>query len=166
MNNLICTVNGKKKNIKILDGDNLQLDGQVRGYSFLKISDYSYLLKIGNRVYDVIINEHHHDSYTFLIDGHYVETTVRTTLEEKANDLLKLRQKKSHHDLIKAPMPGLVLKLKVKVGDLVEQGDSIIILEAMKMENNLKSPASGRIKDIFVKEGEAIEKDTMLLTIE
>jgi pyruvate carboxylase subunit B len=63
-------------------------------------------------------------------------------------------------------MPGLILKIRKNVGDKVEQGESVIILEAMKMENDLKAPASGQIKKIFVTEGSAVEKGSALFSIE
>jgi biotin carboxyl carrier protein len=64
---------------------------------------------------------------------------------------------------IKAPMPGLVLKIVAAEGDEVKKGDSLIVLEAMKMENMIKSPADGRIKNIPVKQGDKIEKNTVLV---
>ncbi|MBE0570913.1 MAG: hypothetical protein IH618_05145 [Ignavibacteriaceae bacterium] len=66
---------------------------------------------------------------------------------------------------VKAPMPGLILRIKKNVGEKVEQGESVIILEAMKMENDLKAPASGIIESIFVTEGSAVEKGFNLFTI-
>jgi biotin carboxyl carrier protein len=63
-------------------------------------------------------------------------------------------------------MPGMVLRLKKRVGDTVEMGESVVILEAMKMENDLRSPSSGIIKEVIVKEGVSVEKDSILLTIE
>jgi biotin carboxyl carrier protein len=62
-------------------------------------------------------------------------------------------------------MPGLILKIKKNVGDKVEQGESVIILEAMKMENDLKSPSSGIIEKVFVSEGSAVEKGTALFSV-
>ena len=70
-----------------------------------------------------------------------------------------------HHLNVKAPMPGLILKIKKNVGEKVEQGESVIILEAMKMENDLKAPTSGIIEEVFVKEGSAVEKGFNLFTI-
>jgi biotin carboxyl carrier protein len=67
---------------------------------------------------------------------------------------------------VKAPMPGLILKIRKKAGETVEQGESLIILEAMKMENDLKAPASGIIKSILVSEGSAVEKGVVLFSIE
>ena len=71
-----------------------------------------------------------------------------------------------HHMNVKAPMPGLILKVRKKVGEQVELGESVIILEAMKMENDLKSPASGIITELKVTEGMPVEKNTLLFSIE
>jgi biotin carboxyl carrier protein len=63
-------------------------------------------------------------------------------------------------------MPGMILKIKKKVGDEIEQGDSLLILEAMKMENDIRSPVSGKVKEIKIKEGQAVEKGISILVIE
>jgi biotin carboxyl carrier protein len=64
---------------------------------------------------------------------------------------------------IKAPMPGLVLGLNVTVGQPVAKGDSLLVLEAMKMENLLKSSTDGIIKKICVAEGDKVEKNQVLI---
>jgi biotin carboxyl carrier protein len=64
---------------------------------------------------------------------------------------------------IKAPMPGLIIDLKVKEGDLVKQGDQLLILEAMKMENILKSHGEGKVKTVKVKKGDTVEKGQVLI---
>lgn len=64
---------------------------------------------------------------------------------------------------IKAPMPGLVLKIMVAEGAEVKKGDSLLVLEAMKMENILKSSTDGMVKKIYVAKGDKIEKNTVLL---
>lgn len=64
---------------------------------------------------------------------------------------------------IKAPMPGLVLNILVSEGDEVKKGDSLLILEAMKMENMIKSPTDGVIKKISVKQGDKVEKNEGLI---
>ncbi|EAZ81294.1 acetyl-CoA carboxylase biotin carboxyl carrier protein subunit [Algoriphagus machipongonensis] len=64
---------------------------------------------------------------------------------------------------IKAPMPGLILDLKVKPGDEVKKGDVVLILEAMKMENIIKSPGDGIVKSIKVKLKESVEKNQVLI---
>lgn len=67
---------------------------------------------------------------------------------------------------VKAPMPGLVLKIMVKAGQEIKKDEPIIILEAMKMENVLKSPTDGVVKDVCVEQGDAVEKNTVLIAFE
>jgi biotin carboxyl carrier protein len=64
---------------------------------------------------------------------------------------------------IKAPMPGLVLSVLVSEGDEVKKGDSLLVLEAMKMENMIKSPTDGIIKKITIKQGDKVEKNEVLI---
>ncbi|MDO3628995.1 acetyl-CoA carboxylase biotin carboxyl carrier protein subunit [Mucilaginibacter sp. BT774] len=64
---------------------------------------------------------------------------------------------------IKAPMPGLVLKLLVSEGSQVKKGDNLFVLEAMKMENIIKSPADVTVKSIKIKPGDKVEKGQVLL---
>ena len=67
---------------------------------------------------------------------------------------------------IEAPMPGLILEVSVAEGEEVKEGDTLLILEAMKMENVIASPREGIIKKIAVKQGEAVEKKHVLITFE
>ena len=67
---------------------------------------------------------------------------------------------------LKAPMPGLVLKVLVEPGQQVAKGDPVIVLEAMKMENVIKAPGDARVDTITVGNGTAVEKGQLLLTFE
>lgn len=67
---------------------------------------------------------------------------------------------------VESPMPGNVWKILVKEGDVVEEGDTLLILEAMKMENNIASDYSGKVKRIFVKEGSFAQAGTLMVEIE
>lgn len=64
---------------------------------------------------------------------------------------------------IKAPMPGLIIDLKIKEGGVVNAGDVLLILEAMKMENIIKSPGEGIVKSVKVKKGDSVEKGQVLI---
>ena len=66
---------------------------------------------------------------------------------------------------IKAPLPGTVIELKVNVGDTVKQGDVVLVLEAMKMQNNIESEFNGTVTSITVKQGETVMEGAVLLTI-
>ncbi len=67
---------------------------------------------------------------------------------------------------LKAPMPGLVLKVPVEVGQEIAKDDTLLILEAMKMENVVKSPTAGKIKQVKIKEGDAVNKGQVLIEFE
>ena len=66
-------------------------------------------------------------------------------------------------NFVKAPMPGLIIELKVKQGDTVKQNDPLLILEAMKMENVIKAPGDGVVKHVKVQKGNSVEKNQVLI---
>jgi len=68
--------------------------------------------------------------------------------------------------LLKAPMPGLVVRLEVEAGQTVPPGGGVLVLEAMKMENELRSAAGGRVRAVLVKPGQAVEKGQALVEFE
>jgi biotin carboxyl carrier protein len=90
------------------------------------------------------------------------------TLQDPRKKLLAAamsRQRKSAGNLIKALMPGKVLKLLVKEGEHVEEGQPVLILEAMKMQNEYTAPASGRVSCIHAEEGTILEIYSPLITL-
>jgi biotin carboxyl carrier protein len=83
-------------------------------------------------------------------------------LKEMGIDTQAVRKVKD----LKAPMPGLIREIKVKEGDVIQAGDAVLILEAMKMENVLKAPAPAVVKSIKVQSGDKVEKNTLLILFE
>ena len=167
MNDFIISVNSSKFDVEIINENQLNLDEEKINYELIQVNEYSYLLKLNNEVFELTSEKINSDQFKVLVSGNNFDITVRTALQEKAFKLLESSSAhQSHHTNVKAPMPGLILKIKKSVGEKVEQGESVIILEAMKMENDLKAPASGVIEYIFVTEGSAVEKETILLSID
>lgn len=70
------------------------------------------------------------------------------------------------NNAVKSPLPGVITEIKVKVGDAVKAGDTVVVLEAMKMANNLDAEKSGKVTAVLVKEGESVMEDTPLVVIE
>jgi pyruvate carboxylase subunit B len=68
--------------------------------------------------------------------------------------------------VVTAPMPGTVISIKVKVGDLVKAGDALLILESMKIQNEIPASRDGKIKEIHVSEGKSVKRMEPLITIE
>ena len=68
--------------------------------------------------------------------------------------------------VIAAPMPGKIVRVLVKVGDEVKEGQGLVVVEAMKMENELKAPKAGKVTELVVKEGQAVESGAKLVVVE
>ncbi len=66
---------------------------------------------------------------------------------------------------ITAPLPGIIVDLKVKVGDTVREGDELAVLEAMKMENSIQSPSSGTVRSVNVLTGDTVSEGTVIITL-
>jgi biotin carboxyl carrier protein len=126
----------------------------------------TFRLRIDKKFYDISTIKIDSEKIAVTIDGYTYEAQVRTALQEKANKVIEQTGSAHHTKDVKAPMPGMILKIKHQSGDKINNGDSVIILEAMKMENDIKSPSTGIIKEIFVKEGTPVEKGAKLFAIE
>lgn len=166
MNDLIVSVGNKKRTIGILPDDKIILDGKEFNVNLSKVSDYLYLIKINECVYEVTTVKKSSNEFFFTIDGRNYEVTARTALQERANEVLKQKELHAKIDSIKAPMPGLILKISKNIGEHINIGEPLIVLEAMKMENEIRSPSSGTITEIHYKQGDSVEKDAVILKIE
>ena len=142
-------VNGKKLPFELIRQDN----GRVLFRTGTK------LYKIDNVVVDGI-------NVSFSLNGKFYKTTVKDEQELLLEKLGFDTSVAASFGQLDAPMPGKILELMVKEGDDVEEGDSVIILEAMKMENELKAPASGTVIAVNVAQNDNVEKNQPLLEIE
>jgi biotin carboxyl carrier protein len=105
-------------------------------------------------------------TYTLRIDGHKFTVRIHDYYERLVQELGL--QVGGHHkeNIVKAPMPGLVLNVLAAPGQAVQKGDALLILEAMKMENVIKAPADGVVKVVPVQKGQAVEKGALLVEME
>ena len=167
MNEFVVTVNEKKKPVSILNDTELKIENKKCSYEISHVHNNTYLLKCGNNYFEIVADKVNNEHFSVLLNGYHFDAVVRTALQEKAIHLLEEAQTTVHHQFeVKAPMPGLILKVKKQDGDTILQGESIMILEAMKMENDLRAPSSGIITKISVEEGKAVEKGDKLFLIE
>ncbi len=166
MNEFVVDIANNKHSIKFVEELKLVFNEEPIEIDFSKINEHVYLLKIEDKVYDITVVFSDRDKLGFLIAGNYIELKVKTKLRDKAEEVLKNKSKENHLRDLTSPMPGLLLKILKAEGDEVKLGDNLVVLEAMKMENNLKSPATGKIKKIFKKPGSPVEKDDVILSIE
>lgn len=141
-------VNGEKINLDIHSdgGEHFHILHNQKGYraEIVKVdaNAKSVVVKINGNTHTVLLK----DKFDLLLD----KMGMSQAAAHKVNS-------------IKAPMPGLIIDLKIKAGDTVSQGEPLLILEAMKMENILKSPGDGVIKNVKVKKGDNVEKGQILI---
>ncbi len=166
MSEFVITYNQKKHTVKIIDSSKVEINGRTLNVELTEINKHSMLIKLGNIPFEAAYNSHSNGNYEFLIEGSYFNINIRTKLQDFANEIISKKESAKKMHECRAPMPGLINKVLRKIGDSINIGDPIIILEAMKMENELRSNYSGIVKEIMVKGGEAVEKDAIIMTIE
>ena len=105
------------------------------------------------------------NSYDVEVDGEVFNVKILPTGYMEMEPSTQ-KVKPSMEGALTSAMQGMIVKLKVKVGDNVNEGDTVAVLEAMKMENDVKADKSGQITDIFIAEGDTVEKDDVLMVIE
>lgn len=102
-------------------------------------------------------------SYQIKVNNNSYHVDISNNLDILIKDMGFAIGSTKHVNSIKAPMPGLILEINIEVGQEVKEDDSLLILEAMKMENIITSPRDGIIKSISAKKGDAVEKNQLLI---
>ena len=160
------------KEFQVRFSNNDKTTGFINGKSFaldiLKENPSTYHVLWNNKSYNTEIDKFDTETKTISIkiNGRKHELV----LKDRFDDLLKemgidtnfIKKVKD----IKAPMPGLVFNILIHEGDAIKQGDALLILEAMKMENIIKSPVNGIIKKIHITKSNAVEKGQLLISFE
>lgn len=124
------------------------------------------LVTVGDEVHRVVARrEAARGTYTLRVDGWTVQAEA---LDERQRAILALQASAGPQGPapLVAPMPGLVVRVAVAIGDEVAAGQGLVVMEAMKMENELRAAAAGRVKTVRVSPGQAVEKGTVLVEME
>jgi biotin carboxyl carrier protein len=164
--NYIATVNDKEYTIDIIDEKNILLDGKPVEIDFEAVQNqpvFSLITK--GRSYEAYVGDTD-DLWEILLRGNLYTVNV---VDEREQRLLNaaggtVADRGEFH--LKAPMPGLIVSIPVVEGQEVEKGDVLIILESMKMQNELRSPKDGTIARIKVAVGDSIEQKATILSVE
>lgn len=140
-----------------VDGNEFLVDGKKTGRT-------NYSLIVDNRSFEIEV-DNSEDEYRVLVDGR----SYRIQLVDERR--LRVGGAQAGLDVqgrqnITVPMPGKVVAVLVAEGDAVEKGQGLVIVEAMKMENEVRSPITGAVKEIKVKPGDTVEGGAALLVVE
>jgi len=123
------------------------------------VNDHEILLNVDGKIHNAIICSNT-TSHTVYLNGH----SFKLEKKSAAQILSGVREKHAIRD-IKTSMPGRIVKVLSQEGDLVEEGQAVLILEAMKMQNEIKSPQSGTLTQLKFKSGDSVEAGVVLFTI-
>jgi biotin carboxyl carrier protein len=142
----------------------LTIDGARHVVDAVPLDHGAVSLLIDGRSYDVELDEAG-DEVQVQVEGQLLVVDVA---DERA---LRLRAGAAGFTVtgkvtVSAPMPGKVVRVLVRPGTAVSEGQGLVVVEAMKMENELKSPKAGTVVEVFAKEGSAVEANAKLLTVE
>ncbi len=124
------------------------------------------LFRTGTKLYKIDNIEVNERNVAFSINGEYFETTVKDEQELLLEKLGFHAGAAVSAGSLNAPMPGKILELLITDGDNVDEGQPVLILEAMKMENELKSPSNGVVSKLHIQQGDNVEKNQLLIDIE
>lgn len=148
-----------------LKDDKFLIDENHLDWDVLPIDKNSFQVIHNSQTYTAhIVNvDYETKEFTFQINGKIINLNLKDKMDILLEELgmSDLAQVKINE--VKAPMPGLISEILVKEGQEVKQGESLIILEAMKMENVIKSPGDGTITEIKVQKGTSVEKNQILI---
>ena len=135
----------------------IKLHEDPKGFSYIVWKNKKYML-------DVI--EKKQNRYTIMVNGVWHSFTVETPVSLKRKRYLEQQVDASAAVSIEAPMPGKIVDIKVKVGQKVKQGDGLITVEAMKMQNEFKSQNAGVVSEVCVSVGDSVEGGVVMVVVE
>ena len=162
----ITTLDGKEYLIEVIDEHHVSVNGRVQEVDFETISGQpAYSLIIDGKSYESYVYETE-DGLQVLTRGRQYNLTVEDERERRLRAAAGAGVAETGEFHMKAPMPGLVVSILISEGDRVEKGQVLLILESMKMQNELKSPKAGTVERIRVKQGETVEQRQALLSVQ
>ena len=149
--------NGKSVYRVSVDGNEFLVDGKKTGRT-------NFSLIVDNRSFEIEV-DNTDDEYRVLVDGRNYRIYLvdeRRVRVGAAQSGLQFQGRQ----MVSVPMPGKIIAVLVAIGDAVEMGQGLVIVEAMKMENEVRSPISGEVKEIKVKPGDTVEGGALLVIVE
>ena len=161
----ITTIGEKEFSVEITDDHHIVVNGKTYQVDFVSVS--------GQPVYSLIADGKSHEAFVresdegwqVLLRGRLYPVNVEDEREKRLRAAAGGGVAETGEFHLKAPMPGLVVAVPVEEGQQVKKGQVLIILESMKMQNELKSPRDGAVSRIKVKQGESVEQKQALLSV-
>ena len=160
-------VNGEDHEV-LLDPNGVHIDGEDIAAHVSPIEGTPVrMVTIGNEVHRVVVRAGgSRGAYILWLDGHRFDVEALDERTRAIREISGAAAGPTGPAPVIAPMPGLVVRINAQVGDEVQAGQGLVVMEAMKMENELRAQVGGRVKAILVATGTAVEKGTLLIELE
>lgn len=161
----IATVRDQEFTIEIDPDGRIHINGEPYEVDYRRLPSGGVTSLLMNHRSVAAVVEERVDHWEVLIEGELYTVKVQ---DERAYRLERLRSSGMGIDgeaMITSPMPGIIVAVRVDEGQTVRQGDKVVILESMKMENELRAPCDGIVTHVHVSAGASVDKDQVLVTI-
>jgi biotin carboxyl carrier protein len=161
---LEATVGGRTLRVEVRGRDGryaVLVDGRALEVDAREAGPHGLSLLVAGRSHDVAV-ERREGGYRVAVGGEVVDVA----LLEAARGAPVVRRAASGPSRVQAPMPGKLVRVLVTAGEEVGAGQGLVVMEAMKMENEIRAPRAGRVKEAPVREGQAVETGALLVLLE
>jgi pyruvate carboxylase subunit B len=160
-------VDGEEHEV-LLDSTGVHMDGADIAAQVVPMEGTPVrMVTIGERVHRVVVRPGaSRGEYILWLDGFRFSVEALDERTRAIRELSGTTAGPSGPAPLKAPMPGLIVRVNVQAGDQVQAGQGLVVMEAMKMENELRATAAGRVKNVVVSPGTAVEKGALLIELE
>jgi len=151
-----------------LDNHQIKIDGKETEIDLVKLLDNKFHILQNHKSYnlEVIHADYKLKRFSIKVNDNIYDLNLQTELDALLEKMGMSSVSDEKMDNVKAPMPGLVLDILVEIGQAINKGDNLVILEAMKMENIIKANGTGIVKNIKVNKKDAVEKNQLLIEME
>ncbi len=161
----IASIEGKEIEVEIIDEKHIRVGERLLDVDFESVSGQPvYSLIMDGKSYEAFVYPDE-DNWQVLLRGRLFPVTVEDEREKRLRNAAGGAVAESGEFHLKAPMPGLIVAVLVNEGDLIEKGQVLVVLESMKMQNELKAPRAGTIGRVRVKANETVEQKQTLLSV-
>ena len=160
------TIDDKEYMVEIIDDRHVSLNGKIVEVDFESIEEQPvFSLIVDGKSYEAYVY-HGEEGLEVLVKGRLYQAQVEDERERRLRAASGGAAAQSGPFQLKAPMPGLIVAVPVSEGQEVKEGDVLLILESMKMQNELKSPRDGVVGRVYVTAGESVEQRQKMVSVE
>lgn len=158
-------VDGTELEVVIHEDGRVEVDGEEVAVDMQHVmNNVIYSMLVNGNSYEIFANQEE-DAWRIFLGGHRYTVTVEDERSKRLKDFTGADAKPQGDIAIRAPMPGLVIKVLVGVGQTVEANEPLLLLEAMKMENEMRAPSAGIVKEVRVNTQQAVDLHQTLIVL-